>query len=184
MNSGIIAVTLVVLVSGISALPAAERVTVENFARAETDTYNRGQLRAADLGVGELAHFREPVNADNQTVIRQNQDTLYSGTVIDLSKPASISMPETAGRYMSMHVINQDHYMFVESEPGTYELTQESVGTPGSLFPLPAPLGSLAVVGPRSAAQAPKRRTGRRMRSRAMPAVVQGRGLCRTSTYT
>jgi hypothetical protein len=30
---------------------------------------------------------------------------------------------------MSMQVVNQDHYMFVESEPGTYELTQDKVGT-------------------------------------------------------
>jgi hypothetical protein len=30
---------------------------------------------------------------------------------------------------MSMHVISQDHYMFVESKPGTYNLTQDSVGT-------------------------------------------------------
>lgn len=30
---------------------------------------------------------------------------------------------------MSMHVVNQDHYMFVESKPGTYELTEEEVGT-------------------------------------------------------
>lgn len=28
-----------------------------------------------------------------------------------------------------MHVVNQDHFMFVEAEPGTYELTQENVGT-------------------------------------------------------
>jgi hypothetical protein len=27
-----------------------------------------------------------------------------------------------------MHVVNQDHYMFVESKPGTYELTEEKVG--------------------------------------------------------
>jgi hypothetical protein len=26
-------------------------------------------------------------------------------------------------------VVNQDHYMFVESEPGTYELTEDQVGT-------------------------------------------------------
>jgi hypothetical protein len=30
---------------------------------------------------------------------------------------------------MSMHVINQDHYMFVESKPGTYRLTEDEVGT-------------------------------------------------------
>ena len=52
-------------------------------------------------------------------MIRSNQDTLYSGLVLDLSKPATLTLPEIGGRYMSAHVINQDHYMFVESEPGT-----------------------------------------------------------------
>jgi hypothetical protein len=28
-----------------------------------------------------------------------------------------------------MHVVNQDHYMFVEAQPGTYQLTEENVGT-------------------------------------------------------
>ena len=28
-----------------------------------------------------------------------------------------------------MHVVNQDHYMFVEAKPGVYDLTEESVGT-------------------------------------------------------
>lgn len=28
-----------------------------------------------------------------------------------------------------MQVINQDHYMFVESAPGTYRLTEDEVGT-------------------------------------------------------
>ena len=108
---------------------ASERVTVENFARAETDTYIRGAMVAVGVGVGELAHLREPVTPDNQTVIRQNQDTLYSGIVLDLSSPVKITLPEVAGRYMSMHVVNQDHYMLVESRPGTYELTQSKVGT-------------------------------------------------------
>jgi hypothetical protein len=58
-----------------------------------------------------------------------NQDTFYSATVLDLSKPARITLPEAGGRYMSMHVVNQDHYMFVESGPGTYELTRDKVGT-------------------------------------------------------
>jgi hypothetical protein len=38
-----------------------------------------------------------------------NRDVLYSRVVFDLSKPATITMPETNGRYQSMHVINQDH---------------------------------------------------------------------------
>jgi hypothetical protein len=58
-----------------------------------------------------------------------NQDTLYSYLVLDLSQPVKITLPEVDGRYQSMHVVNQDHYMFVESKPGTYDLTEENVGT-------------------------------------------------------
>ena len=48
-----------------------------------------------------------------------NQDTLYTGVVLDLSKPVQLTLPEVGGRYMSMQVVNQDHYMIVESKPGT-----------------------------------------------------------------
>jgi len=108
---------------------ASEPVTVDNFVRAETDHMFRTNMEMFDLKIGELAHLREPTTPDKQPVIRMNQDTLYSAIWLDLSKPAKITMPEVDGRYMSMQVINQDHYMFVESTPGTYELTEESVGT-------------------------------------------------------
>ena len=45
--------------------------------------------------------------------------TVYSLIVVDLSEPIRITLPEIGGRYMSMHVVNQDHYMFVETKPGT-----------------------------------------------------------------
>ncbi len=110
-------------------LAAAEDVTVQNFARAETDTYFRKTLAAFNADIGKLIHLRQPVTPDNQTVIRQNQDTIYSGVILDLSKPAKITLPDTGDRYQSMHVINQDHYMYAESAPGTYTLTEEEVGT-------------------------------------------------------
>jgi len=107
----------------------AEDVTVETFVRAETDHMIRANMAAMGVGFGKLTHLREPTTPDNQPIIRMNQDTLYSATVPDLSKPVKLTLPEVGGRYMSMHVVNQDHYMFVESEPGTYELTEDSVGT-------------------------------------------------------
>lgn len=106
-----------------------KRVTVDNFVRAESDHMFLANIKAFGIGFGKFFHLRKPTTPENQPVIRMNQDTLYSATVIDLSKPITITLPEIDGRYMSMHVINQDHYMFVESKPGTYELTQESVGT-------------------------------------------------------
>jgi hypothetical protein len=102
-------------------------VNVSNFVRAETDVAIK---RIYDVvGLGTWLHYRAPTPIDQQKVIRMNRDTLYSGAVLDLSKPATVIMPETGGRYQSLQVINQDHYSFAKTEPGHYELTQENVGS-------------------------------------------------------
>ncbi len=120
----------IALIAALSPLCAlAEDVTVTNFARAESDTYFRGVMAAAGVGVGELNHDRDPVTPETQRVIRENQDTLYSGILLDLSQAVRFTLPEVGDRFMSMQVVNQDHYMFVEDTPGTYDLTEESVGT-------------------------------------------------------
>ncbi len=108
---------------------AAEPVTVDTFVRAESDHMIRANMAAFGAEIGEFVHVRKPTTPDNQPVIRMNQDTLYSGAVLDLSKPVEITLPELDGRYQSMHVVSQDHYMVVESSPGTYRLTQDDVGT-------------------------------------------------------
>ncbi|MEM0950117.1 MAG: DUF1254 domain-containing protein [Pseudomonadota bacterium] len=118
-----------ILPTGVWAEDTAE-VTFDNLVRAETDHMIRTNMGVFGIDIGELGHFREPVTPDNQPVIRMNQDTLYSVVVLDLSEPVEVTLPELDGRYMSMHVINQDHFMYVEATPGTYEITQEDLGTP------------------------------------------------------
>jgi hypothetical protein len=112
-----------------SAEEKTEPVTLDNLVRAETDHMIRANIKSFGLEIGEIVHQRETVDLDNQPVIRMNVDTIYSSLLLDLSKPAEVTLPEIGGRYQSMHVVNQDHYMFVESKPGTYELTEEKVGT-------------------------------------------------------
>ena len=112
-----------------TSVQAAEPVNVANFVRAESDTMIRANMERLGVSIGSLVHLRDPITPENQPVIRMNQDTLYSGTILDLSEPLRISLPEAGGRYMSMHVVSQDHYMLFESKPGTYTLTEESVGT-------------------------------------------------------
>lgn len=111
------------------AVACAEDVTVANLVRAETDNMIRENMRAFDIGIGEIIHLREPTTVENQPVIRMNQDTLYSGLVLDLSQPATVTLPEIGERYMSMLVISQDHFMRSEATPGTYELTEDNVGS-------------------------------------------------------
>jgi len=108
-------------------------VTIDNFPRAESDTMFRGTLKTMNklfkTKLGELGHMRTPTPLENQPVIRMNRDTLYSAAVFDLSKPVTITLADVGGRYQSMHVVSQDHYMYAESKPGTYTLTQEKVGS-------------------------------------------------------
>ena len=106
---------------------AAPPITIDTFVRAESDTAIRGLYNQAG-GIGKFGHLRTPTPLDNQPIIRMNRDTLYSGAVVDLSTPTTVILPDTGGRYMTLHVVNQDHYMFAVSKPGRHELTKERVG--------------------------------------------------------
>ena len=119
----------VCITSAANAQQEGKRVTIDNFVRAESDHMIRANMKMGKLTVGKLTHSRQPTTPETQAVIRSNQDTLYSAVVLDLSKPVTLTLPEIGGRYMSAHVINQDHYMFVETKPGDYHLTEKSVGT-------------------------------------------------------
>jgi hypothetical protein len=108
----------------------AQKVNVDNFARAETDRMFSDLQRDAG-GVNLLRHNREPAPVDNQTVIRMNRDTLYSFGIVDISGGATITVPDSGARYLSVMVVNQDHYVNrVIHDPGTHELTVEELDTP------------------------------------------------------
>jgi len=105
-------------------------VNVDNFIRAETNMQS-ARLQAGAGGINQLMHYRSPPAIDKQLVIRMNRDTLYSGGVIDISQGATITLPDAGERYITMMVINQDHYINkVFSGAGTYELTMKEFGTP------------------------------------------------------
>ena len=107
---------------------AAEPVTVDNFIRAESDLYFSNMVKDGALGV--FVHRRQPAEVDNQTVIRLNRDTLYSSVVIDLDAgPATVTLPDAGTRFMSLMVINEDHYISTVSYKGATTLTKEAVGT-------------------------------------------------------
>jgi hypothetical protein len=53
-------------------------VTVDNFVRAESDTYVVALAKQG--GLGKLLHRREPASIEHQTVIRLNRDTPVSST--------------------------------------------------------------------------------------------------------
>jgi len=105
-------------------------VNVDNFARAESDRMFASFVKEAG-GVNRLHHRRAPTSVDHQPVIRMNRDTLYSAAVVDISEGAALTIPDGGKRYVSVMVVNQDHYINrVFHEPGRYTLTVEEFDTP------------------------------------------------------
>ena len=105
------------------------RVTVDNFRRAETDTYFA--KFTADGGFGKFSHERELAPIDKQTVIRLNRDTLYSFGVFDLdAAPVTVTLPAAGKRYMAIQLITEDHYApEVIYKPGRHTIDRAQVGT-------------------------------------------------------
>lgn len=116
----------------LAALPAAADpvpVNSDNFVRAESDLYFSGI--AANGGFGKFDHTREMAPLDKQTVIRLNRDTLYSSAVFDLDAgPVTITVPESGDRFVSLLVIDEDHYAHgVYYGAGSHILKREDIGT-------------------------------------------------------
>jgi hypothetical protein len=104
-------------------------VNVDNFCRAETARMFSALARQSG-GINRLHHFREPTPLDQQPVIRQNRDTLYSSAVVDLSAGATLSLPDSDERYLSVMVVNEDHYINrIFHEPGDHELGVDELDT-------------------------------------------------------
>ena len=79
-------------------------VTKANFADAETQTalvkyVAKVAAETCSTGMGVIWNDGKTADPKDRTVIRINFDTLYSWLILDLSTPATFTLPETDGRY-------------------------------------------------------------------------------------
>lgn len=103
--------------------PVGEKTTVENYPTLET---SRQYVKNQELvGINKFLHKRELTPTDEQPVVRMNRDTYYSMAVINVSKGASVTLPEIPeGKYMSMEIITEDHRIQpMKYGAGTFELS-------------------------------------------------------------
>lgn len=125
-----VAVLVIALAASAAGPGDAVFVNVKNFVRAETAAQFDRMINMAG-GINIFLHLREPTPLDKQTVIRMNRDTIYSAAIVDISEGATLTVPDAGDRYMSVMVVNEDHYINkVIHEPGEHKLTVEEFGTP------------------------------------------------------
>ena len=108
---------------------AAVPVTVDNYDRAQSDTYFGQTVKAGAFG--KFVHGRELAPIDRRLIIRPNRDTLYSLAVFDFDAgPVTVTLPDPGKRYMVMQVVNEDQYTpAVFYGAGRHTLTKEGIGT-------------------------------------------------------
>jgi len=123
------AITAAIYLAAFPAVAEPVHVNTDNFVRAESDLYFSGI--AANGGFGKFDHTREMAPLDKQTIIRLNRDTLYSSAVFDLDAgPVTITVPDTGSRFVSLLIIDEDHYAHgVYYGGGTYTLDRKDIGT-------------------------------------------------------
>jgi hypothetical protein len=104
-------------------------VTADNITRAESDAVFSGLV--AQGGFGKFYHNREVTPPESRIVQRPNRDTLYSTGVFDLDAgPVMITLPDAGKRYLTMIVIDEDHYVFtVVYGAGRHILAKSKIGT-------------------------------------------------------
>lgn len=104
----------------------ATKVNADNFVAAETARMFADIQRDAG-GVNVLHHNRQAAPLDQQTVIRMNLDTLYSFAVVDVSAGATVTIPESDGRYQSVMVVDGGHYVTqILHDPGEHAVSAET----------------------------------------------------------
>src|ERR1700751_1263515 len=119
------ALSLVMVNTITSAQTPTERVTVENYNRAQTDVNFAGVVKNG--GFGKFRHGRELAPPAQQGIVRPNRDTLYSFAIVDLAAgPATITLPDAGRRFMGMQVVNEDQYPpAIFYGAGAHPLTRE-----------------------------------------------------------
>jgi hypothetical protein len=130
-----IVISIIIVAQAQSPSPTNARstvpVTIDNFARAESDLYMGNAVKEAG-GTSKIFHHREMMPVERQIVIRPNRDTLYSAALVDLDAgPVTVTLPDAGKRFRSMQVINEDHYVVgnVEYKAGSYTYDRKKVGT-------------------------------------------------------
>jgi hypothetical protein len=95
-------------------------VNEENYALAMADMAMQREFEQGANNTNWHHHYNI-MELDKQPAPMMNRDTKYSFSILDGGGDVAITLPETDGRYMSLHIWNHDHVTYkVFYGPGRY----------------------------------------------------------------
>ena len=107
-------------------------VDESNFTIAETDRYFVDHSK--EHKVNTFRHSREMSTVENQFVVRENRDVMYSHAVVDISEGATLINPEW-DVFSVIQVIDENEYTIASIYPGEQKtFTPEDVALGNHVF--------------------------------------------------
>jgi len=107
-------------------------VDERNFTIAETDLYMLNHSQ--EHPVNTFRHAREMSSVENQFVVRENRDVLYSHAVVDISAGATLVNPDW-DVFSVIQVIDENQYTIASIYPGEQKtFTRDDVALGNHLF--------------------------------------------------
>lgn len=106
--------TLAILIGTLftGSVMASDAITVtrDNYAKAESQKMFEMNVKRSG-GVNQFYHYDGiPSLEEHAQIVRSNNDTVYSTIVVDKSKGATITLPETGDRYISILEVDGNHF--------------------------------------------------------------------------
>lgn len=102
-------------------------MTAEQYIQTESLAFFGDFMKRA--GVNNFFHFTTLSNKDDTWVVSPNQDTLYSLATIDAKNGFTLSLPDVGDRFISIQIINPDHYTpYYVYGGGTHHFKREQLG--------------------------------------------------------
>lgn len=118
------------VIASLNATEVPVEVNVLNYVSAKSSLHFDGVIKRSG-GINKWTHGRTLTPLDQQRITRMNRDTLYSSAVIDISKGASFSIPDSGSRYLSATVVNENHFINkIFHNPGVHTLNIDEFDTP------------------------------------------------------
>jgi len=105
---GIMVLAVLGFTTAIEATAAGVAVTPDNFIHDDSTRAYLKEIAQSKGKVNVVRRTRTLTNADDQDVIRRNEDTLYTRVVLDVKGGATISTKEYEG-YQNINVLDVNH---------------------------------------------------------------------------
>jgi hypothetical protein len=110
--------------------PTKYGMTAMEYINAESHAFMNEFAINRNVGLNKFFHFTDLAEAADKWVVSPSLDHLYSVFIIDTSKPFTVFVPDNDGRFVSLHMQDENHtFSAYKVGPGEYSFEPSDFDT-------------------------------------------------------